>query len=143
VTKPFEPSELVARLNALTRRYQRHRQAPYTDQLRVGNVDLRVGDLEAVVTTRNGVQRISLTPNETKLLRCLMVNAGKLVSKETLLDSIWGEGGSSGSDTQAIAVYIRRLRKKLELDPGNPQLIELVWGSGYRFAAPPNERVRT
>jgi DNA-binding response OmpR family regulator len=134
LTKPFEPSELIARVSALARRYQRQQQAPYTTQLRVGNVDLRVADLEVAITTRVGVERVSLTPTETKLLRHLMVNAGQVVSKRDLQTSIWGDGAVEG-DSQAIAVYIRRLRRKLEADAANPRLIELVWGSGYRFSA--------
>jgi DNA-binding response OmpR family regulator len=132
--KPFEPSELVARVRALSRRYQRQQQTPQTSELRVGNVGLHVGELEVVINSHRGVQRVGLTPTEAKLLRCLMVNADRVVPKETLLDSIWGAGGSS-SDTQAVAVYIRRLRKKLETHPDKPSVIELVWGSGYRFSS--------
>ena len=134
LTKPFEPEELVARISALTRRYRTQQQAPYTTQLRVGNVDLRVGDLAVAITTGEGVERVNLTPTETKRLRHLMANAGQVVSKRDLLASIWGDGAIH-DDTQALAVYIRRLRKKLEVDPRKPRLIELVWGSGYRFTA--------
>jgi DNA-binding response OmpR family regulator len=133
LTKPFEPSELVARVKAAMRRYQRFQEAPFAADIRVGALELRVSDLE-VVNSQNGGDRVSLTPTEMKLLRRLMISAGHVLSRDTLLDSVWGPGGGSG-DSQMIDVYIRRLRKKIEDDPSRPCFLESVRGSGYRFTA--------
>lgn len=131
LVKPFEPAELAARIKALTRRYQRFQEAPYTTILKTGNVELHVSDLKLVVGDKKGARTASLTLTEMRLLRCLMVNSGHVVSRDVLLDSIWGDG--SDGDGQVIDVYIRRLRKKIEEDPGNPRFIESVRGIGYKF----------
>src|SRR5207248_1460064 len=88
--KPFEPAELVARVRALMRRYQRFQEAPYTTHLKAANVELHVSDLEVVVNHPKGARPVGLTPTEMKLLRCLMVSADRVVSRDVLLDSIWG-----------------------------------------------------
>jgi len=132
LVKPFEPAELSARVKALMRRYQRFQEAPHTTNLKAGGVELHISDLKLVVSNKTGGYPVSVTPTEMKLLRCLMVNAGRVVSRDVLLDSIWGYGVSAG-DSQIIDVYIRRIRKKIEEDPGNPRLIESVRGSGYKF----------
>lgn len=132
LVKPFEPAELSARVKALMRRYQRFQDAPHTTHLKAGNIELHVSDLKLVVNNKTGGHPVSLTPTEMKLLRCLMVNSGHVVSRDVLLDSIWGYGISAG-DSQIIDVYIRRIRKKIEDDPGNPKFVESVRGSGYRF----------
>ena len=133
LTKPFEPAELVARVKAAMRRYQRFQEAPFATNVKVGALELRVSDLE-VVNSQNGGDRVSLTPTEMKLLRRLMVSAGHVLSRDALLNSIWGFGGGSG-DSQVIDVYIRRLRKKIEQDPSRPRFLESVRGSGYKFNA--------
>lgn len=132
LVKPFEPAELSARVKALMRRYQRFQEAPHPTHLKAGSVELHISDLKLVVSKKTGGHLVSLTPTEMKLLRCLMVNAGRVVSRDVLLDSIWGYGVSAG-DSQIIDVYIRRIRKKIEEDPSNPRLVESVRGSGYRF----------
>ncbi len=134
LVKPFEPAELAARVKALMRRYQRFQEAPHETHLKAGNVELHVSDLKLVVSNKSGGQLVSLTPTEMKLLRTLMVNAGRVVSRDVLLDSIWGYGVSAG-DSQIIDVYIRRIRKKIEEDPSNPKFIESVRGAGYKFNA--------
>lgn len=132
LVKPFEPAELVARVKALLRRYQRTREAPHESKFKAGNLELHVSELKLVMSNKTGGRVVSLTPTEMKLLRSLMINAGRVVSRETLLDSIWGYGVSTG-DSQIIDVYIRRIRKKIEDDPSNPYYVESVRGSGYRF----------
>jgi DNA-binding response OmpR family regulator len=134
LVKPFEPAELVARVKALARRYQRFQEAPYTTHLKAGNVELHVSDLEAMINGRDGTRLVGLTPTEMRLLRCLMVNADRVVSRNVLLDSIWGYGDNAGG-SQVIDVYIRRLRKKIEEDASNPSVIESIRGSGYKFNA--------
>lgn len=133
LVKPFEPAELVARVKALMRRYQRTKEAPHEANIKVGNVELLVSELRLLITNRTGGRSVGLTPTEMKLLRSLMINAGRVVSRDTLLDSIWGYGVATG-DSQIIDVYIRRIRKKIEDDPGNPRYIESIRGSGYKFS---------
>ncbi|HEX2922812.1 MAG TPA: response regulator transcription factor, partial [Chloroflexota bacterium] len=111
LVKPFEPAELAARVKALMRRYQRFREVPHTTHLKAGNVELHISDLKLVVNNGAGGHLVRLTPTEMRLLRCLMVNAGRVVSRDALLDSIWGYGVAAG-DGQIIDVYIRRIRKK-------------------------------
>ncbi|TAK28390.1 MAG: response regulator transcription factor [Chloroflexota bacterium] len=132
LVKPFEPAELVVRVKALMRRHQHFRESPHLTHLRVGNMELHAGDLKLVFNNDKGGHLVSLTPTEMKLLRCLMINAGHVVSRDVLLDTIWGYGMANG-DSQVIDVYIRRLRKKIEENPSNPKFIESVRGSGYRF----------
>jgi DNA-binding response OmpR family regulator len=91
-----------------------------------------VSDLEAMINGRDGTRLVGLTPTEMRLLRCLMVNADRVVSRNVLLDSIWGYGDNAGG-SQVIDVYIRRLRKKIEEDASSPSVIESIRGSGYKF----------
>ena len=130
--KPFEPAELVARVKALMRRYQRTREMPHESNIKLGSVELQVSDLRLIIANKAGGRSVALTPTEMKLLRSLMINAGRVVSRDTLLDAIWGYGVSAG-DSQIIDVYIRRIRKKIEEDPAEPRFIESVRGSGYKF----------
>ena len=132
LVKPFEPAELVARVKALMRRYRRTREAPHESNIKAGNMELQVSELKLIMSNKSGGRVVGLTPTEMKLLRSLMINAGRVVSRDTLLDSIWGYGVSNG-DSQIIDVYIRRIRKKIEDDPSNPSVVESVRGSGYRF----------
>ncbi len=135
LVKPFEPAELVARVKALMRRYQRSLEAPHEASIKVGSVELQPSDLRLLIANKSGGRSVALTPTEMKLLRSLMINAGRIVSRDSLLDAIWGPGVSAGG-SQIIDVYIRRIRKKIEEDPGNPRYIESVRGSGYRFNTP-------
>jgi len=135
LVKPYEPTELVARVKAVARRSQRANHAQHALEVQANNVELRVSELEVVLHGTHGLRRVSLTPTEMRLLRCLMMNADQVVSRETLLDSIWGYSDSA-SGSQVIDVYVRRLRKKIEEDASQPALIHSVRGSGYRFGSP-------
>ncbi|MGB9886082.1 MAG: response regulator transcription factor [Moorellales bacterium] len=125
VTKPFSPRELVARVKARLRRPSR----PPEDEgvLVAGPVVLRTREHEVWV---NGEKR-DLTPKEFELLRQLILNAGKVLRRDYLLDRVWGYDYCA--DTRTVDVHIRYLRQKIEPDPGRPVLIETVRGVGYRF----------
>ena len=128
IAKPFEPTELLARIQAVLRRYRRAERNLFGMVIKVGDTALDLGELQFAAPGRRPVL---LTPTEMKILECLMRNANAVISRETLIERTWGydyEGGSNRVD-----VYIRRLRKKIEDDPNNPQMIESVRGSGYRF----------
>ncbi|TDA70743.1 MAG: response regulator transcription factor [Clostridia bacterium] len=126
ITKPFSPRELVARVKAILRRATME-ASPELEVIRAGPITLRPGRYEVYV----GDRRQDLTPKEFELLRHLVLNAGKVLNRDYLLDKVWGYDYIA--DTRTVDVHIRYLRQKIEADPSNPQLIETVRGVGYRF----------
>ena len=125
LTKPFAVDELVARVEALSRRGDSGEVALRTLQV----ADLTF-DREALVVERAG-QRIELTSLEYALLEFLMVEAGKVVSRARILDNVWGT--SKDPLTNVVDVYIRRLREKIDQD-FDPPLIKTIRGRGYRLS---------
>jgi two-component system response regulator MtrA len=126
VTKPFEMPELVARVRAALRRATR--TGPSDDVLRLGSVRVDV----AAHTADRGDERIELTPTEFRLLVELGRHAGNVLSREQLLDRVWGYDYLG--DSRLVDATVQRLRAKIELDPSHPQVIETVRGVGYRAA---------
>lgn len=129
IVKPFEPAELLARARVVLRRFRISGSLVPRTMVRVGGVELDTSELKVTLPDK---KIVDLTPTEMKILHCLMENAGHVVSRDNLLDSIWNwehEGARS-----EIAVYISRLRKKIEIDPSNPKYIQVIRGVGYRFA---------
>lgn len=127
IVKPFRAQELKARLQARLNAAERYRQEG-DERLAYQNL---VIDLQGRQVLHNGRQ-ISLTPIEFHLLRYLIRHAGIALSKQELLYNVWGYVDCAG-DLNLIEAAIKRLRKKLELDPSNPEYIQTVWGVGYRF----------
>jgi DNA-binding response OmpR family regulator len=124
VTKPFVATELSARIRALLRR-ARPADAPGT--LSVGSVQIRPDE----GTVRRGEQEIHCTRTEFRLLCELAANPGKVLSREQLLDRVWGY--DYFGDGRLVDVHIRRLRTKIEDDPANPEHILTVRGMGYKL----------
>lgn len=127
VVKPFRPRELVARIQALLRRASGYSQLT-RKQIAFNNLIL---DLEARKVIYHE-KSIPVSPLEFQLLKYLMQNAGVVLSKEELLKNVWGYM-STGADMNMIEATVRRLRKKVEVDPSQPRYIHTVWGTGYRF----------
>ncbi len=130
VTKPFSPSELVARVTSLCRRVEVNADALHQkagDRLTGGDYVL---DLRRHCIEKKGVP-IELTQVEFDILEMLFSNAGRLVERADILQRVWG--GGSARDEKVVDVNIRRLRMKIEDDPGEPQHIITVWGRGYRW----------
>jgi two-component system, OmpR family, KDP operon response regulator KdpE len=127
VTKPFGPSELIARLNAALRRAAPGQEA--VPVLTVGGLTL---DLMAHEVRLDG-EPIHLTPIEFNLLRVLMLNRRRLMTHRTLLTEVWGT--AYASDTQTLRVHVANLRRKIERDPAAPRYITTDAGVGYRFTA--------
>jgi DNA-binding response OmpR family regulator len=125
VTKPFVARELSARIRALVRRSRGgHRQ-----RITVG--DLEIAPLEGTVT-RAG-ETLQLTRTEFKLLTELATEPGRVLSREELLERVWGY--DYFGDSRLVDVHVRRLRKKVERDPANPTVVTTVRGMGYRIPA--------
>lgn len=127
IVKPFEPVELVARIEAVLRRRGGEGGALAT-RLIAGGVTLDPVAHEVLVAGRRPAK---LTPVEFRLLYYLMRNAGRTISTETLLSKVWGAGYDNASNL--VPVYIRRLRGKIESDIERPRHIITVTNAGYRF----------
>jgi DNA-binding response OmpR family regulator len=130
VTKPFSPRELVLRVESVLRRGGggdgERRAGP---ELAAAGVVLDPGARRA---TKDG-RELALTLREFDLLAHLMRHPGKAIGREQLMQDVWGwEFG----DLSTVTVHVRRLRGKIEDDPGRPKLIQTVWGVGYRFDSP-------
>lgn len=128
VAKPFNPVELLARVRSQIRRYTVLGGAEQTPARYVcGRIEL---DDAAKTVCCDGVP-VSLTPIEYNLLFFLMRNPGRVFSSEELYRQVWGDAplGSEGT----VAVHIRHLREKLEINPAEPRYIQVVWGHGYKL----------
>lgn len=128
ITKPFNPLELIARVKSQLRRY--------TD---LGSMLIKTGiyktggliiDDEKKSVTLDGEQ-VVVTPIEYGILKLLTENAGKVFSMEQIYEAVWNEPAFSPENT--VAVHIRRIREKIEIDPKNPRYLKVVWGIGYKI----------
>lgn len=127
VTKPFSPAELTARIDALIRRSSGEVPVVDTGELRYPPflLNTRNRTLE-----KNG-QRVKLTQVEYAIVKLFLDNAGKALSREEILDAVWGK--DYFGELKIVDVNIRRLRIKIEDDPTNPTYITTVWGFGYKW----------
>ena len=128
ITKPFNPIEVLARVRSQLRRYTTlggMEQKP--SKLVIGSIAL---DDETKAVTVDG-ESVSLTPIEYNILLLLMRHPGRVYSSSQIYEQVWNETafGSEG----AVAVHIRHLREKLEIDPSNPRYLKVVWGLGYKI----------
>lgn len=126
ITKPFSPREMVARVKAVLRRYDR---PAAQSRISAGHIEL---DSEAMSLTVSG-EPVPTTMTEFRLLEHLMRHAGHVFTRDQLLDAVWQE--SRYVTDRSVDVYIRRLRGKIEQDPENPRYLRTVRGAGYRFDA--------
>ena len=129
VTKPFNPMELVARVKSQLRRYtdlgSLHKEES-SDVWRSGGLTLDDAKKSVEVDGRP----VSLTPTEYRILLFLVRNAGRVFSIEQIYEKVWDEPAYNPENT--VAVHIRHIREKIEIDPGNPQYLKVVWGTGYK-----------
>ena len=132
VVKPYDLRELIARIRALLRRaYGDLSKASQGEKITFGNI---VIDLEQLRVTQDG-EPVYLTPTEFRLLRYITSRPNRPISRETLIEAVWGYDSDIGSD-RTIDVHIRHLREKLEPDPAQPRWLLTVRGVGYKFQAP-------
>ena len=127
ITKPFNPMEVIARVRSQLRRYTMLGGTKQSsNEIVVGTI---VMDDDAKIVKVNG-EVISLTPVEYGILKLLMTNLNKVLSSEEIYEKVWNDEAISGDGV--VAVHIRHLREKIEIDPSNPRYIKVVWGHGYK-----------
>lgn len=135
IVKPFDPAELIARVNANLRQYERltaGSPAAGIEEKPAAEIDVK--DLRIMTDgyiVYKGDKEIRFPTKEFELLRFLAENPNIVFSKEQIFERIWGYDYSGDSAT--VMVHINRIREKIEDDPRNPEIIETVWGAGYRF----------
>ena len=129
ITKPFNPIEVVARVKSHLRRYTRLGgiQMPGSARIEVGSVCL---DDESKQVTVDG-EPVSLTPIEYNILRLLIQSPGKVFSIREIYENVWKDPAFGQEGT--VAVHIRHLREKIEINPADPRYLKVVWGLGYKF----------
>ncbi len=128
VTKPFNPVEILARVKSQLRRYMLlggNQSKP--DRLSVGGIEL--DDIEKTVTIDG--ERANLTPTEFEILKLFMQNLGQVFSPKDIYNKVWKEASYGAENT--VAVHIRHLREKIEINPAEPRYLKVVWGQGYKM----------
>lgn len=127
VTKPFNPIEVSARVRSQLRRYMQLGGGNVKQNvLRVGGIEL--DDKEKTVTLDG--EEVALTPTEYEILKLLMQNPGQVFSPREIYQRIWNDLPYGSENT--VAVHIRHLREKLEINPAEPRYLKVVWGQGYK-----------
>jgi DNA-binding response OmpR family regulator len=127
IPKPFSPRELVARVKAVLRRFER----PLSPTpLRIGEIEIDPG---AMILTVGG-NPVATTATEFRLLDYFARHVGRVFTRDQLLDSVWRD--TAYVTPRSVDVYVRRIREKIEPDPENPRYLRTVRGAGYRFEAP-------
>lgn len=128
VTKPFSVDELLARIRALVRRVPQEEEVPV---VRLGAVTVDLAAHSVTRESRTGQRQIRLTPTEWRVIEILIRNAGRLVTRQYLLTTIWGT--DHAEDTGYLRLYVSQLRKKIEDDPTHPVHLLTEAGMGYRL----------
>jgi two-component system alkaline phosphatase synthesis response regulator PhoP len=130
LTKPFSPQELISRIKAISRRTDRAIDlAELYPQVEKSNIFV---DFKRMTVTKND-QKVQLTPNEFKLLSYLYKNANQVLSRDQILEKVWGF--EYGGQTRIVDIHISHLRDKLENDPKHPRMIKTIRGFGYEFVS--------
>jgi len=128
ITKPFNPLELIARVKSQLRRYTSlGSMEKKSDVYRSGGL---VVDDEQKCVTLDGEQ-VPVTPIEYGILKLLTANAGKVFSMEQIYEAVWKEPAYNPENT--VAVHVRRIREKIEINPKDPRYLKVVWGIGYKI----------
>lgn len=128
LTKPFNPLELVARVKSQLRRYTQLGTMPEKNSNVYKSGGLCIDDDKKVVTVDE--EPIKLTPIEYNILLFLLKNVGKVFSIEQIYENIWNEEAVGADNT--VAVHIRHIREKIEINPKEPKYLKVVWGIGYK-----------
>jgi DNA-binding response OmpR family regulator len=130
LTKPFSPAELAARVKSHISRYERLKgNITSSEIITCGGLEINTASHRVFV---NG-KEIQMTSKEYAILVFLAMNPNIVFTKEHIFDRVWGD--DIYGDTATVPVHIQKIRKKIEKDPSNPEFIETLWGTGYRFKA--------
>ncbi len=128
ITKPFNPLEVSARINSQLRRYLKlGSNVSGNEVYEIGAIQLNDKSKQVFVDG----EEVSLTPKEFEILKFLMANPDKVFSPKELYSRIWKEAPYGSDNT--VAVHIRHLREKIEIDPSNPRYVKVIFGQGYKF----------
>lgn len=134
IPKPFDPAELVARVTANIRQYDRMREKFQSTETSDEPEEIRIRNLRILVNSwkvYKGDQELKFPNKEFELLKFLAMNPNIVFSKEKLFEKIWGF--DYAGDSATVMVHVNRIREKIEDDSRNPQILETVWGAGYRL----------
>ena len=133
VTKPFNPMELIARVNSHIRRYAKFlnlrngiREDNNSELISVGGLELNLATKEVIVDGNP----IKITPIEFKILKLLMENPGRVFSADEIYEKVWNE---EAINTDTVMVHVRHIREKIEVDAKKPKYLKVVWGIGYKI----------
>jgi DNA-binding response OmpR family regulator len=124
ITKPFSPRELVARVKAVLRRFEKPLKPAV---IKLGEIEIDTGSMLLTVRGKN----VSTTATEFRLLEYLASHTGRVFTRDQLLDAVWRD--THYVTPRSVDVYVRRIREKIEPDPENPRYLRTVRGAGYRF----------
>ena len=130
VTKPFNPVEVIARVKSQLRRYMQLGGGKITEPengYTIGNIELNNKSKQVFADG----EEVSLTPTEFEILKLLMKNAGEVLSPKEIYKKVWG-GEALGAES-TVAVHIRHLREKIEINPAEPRYLKVVWAHGYKM----------
>lgn len=128
ITKPFNPVEVIARVRSQLRRYMElGGGAKETNGYTIGNIEL---DDNSKRVTVDG-DEVALTPTEFEILKLLMKNKGKVLSPKEIYRAVWNDEAYGGEGT--VAVHIRHIREKVEINPAEPRYLKVVWAHGYKM----------
>jgi DNA-binding response OmpR family regulator len=128
ISKPFNPLELTARVKSLLRRYTRLGTYKTADDvIHAGGLALN----KSTKTITVDEEEVRLTATEYKIVELLMENKGRVFSIEDIYEKVWREPNCNGENT--VAVHIRRIREKIEINPREPKYLKVVWGIGYKI----------
>ena len=133
ITKPFQPLELLARVNSHLRRYERYLkmsneigERSEAGIYRVGGLELNENTIEVKVDG----EPVRLTPIEFKILQLLIKNPGRVFSTDEIYERVWNE---MAINTDTVLVHVRNIREKIEFNPKEPKYLKVVWGVGYKI----------
>jgi len=129
ITKPFNPLELLARVNSSLRRYTSYSKpeaAVQENVIKIGGIELN--DMNKTVLADGNP--VKITPLEFKILHLLMKNPNRVFSIEEIYEKVWNE---PAYNPDTVTVHIRRIREKIEINPKEPKYLKVVWGIGYKF----------
>ncbi|AOR23571.1 response regulator transcription factor [Clostridium taeniosporum] len=131
ITKPFNPMELLARVNSQLRRYSKYLNV--INDLEEKSTKFIIDGLELNAETKEVLvdeEPVKLTPIEFKILHLLIKSPGRVFSADEIYEKVWNE---NAVNTDTVMVHVRNIREKIEIDPKNPKYLRVVWGVGYKI----------